>query len=967
MNEGEGQGVGIDQRRRSDGATNWYRRGVDDTLDTLSAQASGLSEKDAERRREEYGPNRLREQTTVSKWQVLLNQFTDPLIYVLVGALGVTLAIGKYADAIVVGLVLAINATIGFIQEYKAETAVQSLMQMVSPTAVVCRDGRRREIDAEDVVPGDIVVLSQGEVVPADARLIETNGLRIDESALTGESVPADKETDPLGEDNLAPADQRNMAFMGTAITSGEGIGVVVETGTGTQMGEISEQVEEAGTTETPLETRIDRLAKWITVAILGVAVVAFFVGLLIGRSVSDMLLLAVALAVSAIPAGLPVVVTVALAIGVNRMARRQALIRQLPAVDTLGSCSVIVSDKTGTLTRNRMTVRALACGDDRIAFADDDGRLRLQREDDGEDPTAVDVEKHRALHDTLLVGALCNDASLGEEHDGDEGDDERESGDPMEIALLDGARRAGMDPGELARRHPERDRVPFVTERRFMATIHDVPDGEGPLVAVKGAPERIAQMCDRRLTAAGDEVEADPDDLLRTSEELAGDGLRVLAMAIGRGERAAEEIRGDEPHGLVFVGMQGLLDPPRDSATGAVDACHEAGIRVLMVTGDHASTAGAIGHQIHIDRPARFSGRRPDGGDGDGDGDGNRRPRVITGQEIAEFDDDELDRHLREVEIYSRVAPGQKMRIVDRLEETGEVVAVTGDGVNDAPALQSAHIGAAMGSGTDVAKEASDMVITDDDFASVYAAVEEGRTAFRNIRMATFFLLSTGAAEVLIILTALSLDWPLPLVPAQILWLNVVTNGIADVALAFEPGEKELYERPPRPRDEGILDQRLLERLVIVGVWLAAGSLAVFYWQWGIADADLIDARTATLTTLVLFQKVHVFNSRSEDVSIFRKSLLANKVLLAGVAGSLTVHIAAMYWGPTQDLLDLEPMALDAWLVAIGVALTAIVVNEAHKRFRPRSEAQRGRKPNGEDPTDHPDRDDARPVAHSA
>ncbi|MFN3219086.1 MAG: cation-translocating P-type ATPase [Acidimicrobiales bacterium] len=951
MNDGEGKGVGIDQRRQSDGATDWYRRGVDETLDALSTEPAGLSDGEAERRREEYGPNRLREQTTVSKWQVLLNQFTDPLIYVLVGALVVTLAIGKYADAIVVGLVLAINATIGFIQEYRAETAVQSLMQMVSPTAVVCRDGRRREIDAEDVVPGDIVVLAQGEVVPADARLIETNGLRIDESALTGESIPADKATDPLDEDNLAPADQRNIVFMGTAITSGEGVGVVVETGTGTQMGEISEQVEEAGTTETPLEARIDRLAKWITVAILGVAVVAFFVGLLIGRSVSDMLLLAVALAVSAIPAGLPVVVTVALAIGVNRMARRQALIRQLPAVDTLGSCSVIVSDKTGTLTRNRMTVQALACGDDRIAFTDE-GRPRLRREnDDGDDPTDVDVHEHRALHDTLLVGALCNDASLGDEDESDENgggdadDGGGESGDPMEIALLDGARRAGMDPGELARRHPERDRVPFVTERRFMATIHDVPDGEGPLVAVKGAPERIAEMCDRRLTADGEEEPVDADDLLRTSEDLAVDGLRVLAMAIGRGERAADEIRGDDPHGLVFVGMQGLLDPPRDSAVGAVDACHDAGIRVLMVTGDHAATAAAIGHQIHIDRPARFSGGRAD--ETAGEDDGSRRPRVITGQEIAEFDDDELDRHLREVEIYSRVAPGQKMRIVDRLEETGEVVAVTGDGVNDAPALQSAHIGAAMGSGTDVAKEASDMVITDDDFASVYAAVEEGRTAFRNIRMATFFLLSTGAAEVLIILTALLLDWPLPLIPAQILWLNVVTNGIADVALAFEPGEKELYEQPPRPRDEGILDQRLLERLVIVGVWLAAGSLAVFYWQWHVIDADLVDARTATLTALVLFQMVHVFNSRSEDVSIFRKSLLANKVLLAGVAGSLAVHIAAMYWSPTQDLLDLEPMALDAWLVAIGVALTAIIVNEAHKRFRPRSEEQRVRKPN--------------------
>jgi cation-transporting P-type ATPase F len=921
----------------------WYRRGAEEVLEQLGAVRSGLDEDEVRRRQEEYGPNRLREQTTVSAWRVLLNQFTSPLIYVLLAALVVTLAIQNYTDAIVVGIVLVVNGTVGFVQEYRAETAVQSLMEIVSPRAMVRRGGQEADVPAEDVVPGDIVLLREGEVVPADARLLETRGLRIDESALTGESVPADKTAEAVDEPNLTPADQRDMAFMGTAVTSGEAEAVVVGTGSATEIGRISEQIEEAGTTKTPLQMRIDRLAKWITVAIVVVAAITFGVGVLIGRSVTEMLLLAVALSVSAIPAGLPVVVTVALAIGVSRMADRHALIRQLPAVDTLGSCTTIISDKTGTLTQNRMTVRTVVAGGDRFELDGERGTLRQGSGD------AVDPDDHPALRETLLVGVLCNDASLGEgtgaSHPGEEQTDadDREdgaepadastgdaSGDPMEVALLRAGRLAGMDRAELEAQYPQQDKVPFRTEERYMATINGVDGGEGPLVLVKGAPERITAMCDRRRTADGGEEPLDPDEVTRASEDLASEGLRVLAMAVGRGREAAEAVEA-EPQGLVFVGMQGLLDPPRSSAAEAVDRCHDAGIRVLMVTGDHSTTAQAIGHQVHVDRPAG----RADGSGGTAGNNGHGRAR--TGQEIAELSDAELDEILRETNVFARVAPEQKLRLVERLKEADEIVAVTGDGVNDAPALQAAHLGVAMGSGTDVAKDASEMVITDDDFASVYAAVQEGRTAFRNIRMATFFLLSTGAAEVLLILVSLALDWPLPLLPAQILWLNVVTNGIADVALAFEPGEEALYRRAPRPKREGVLDQRLIERLAVVGVWLAAGTLGVFWWQWGLEDEDLTAARTAALTTLVLFQMVHVFNSRSEDVSVFGKSLLTNRVLFAGVLGSLGVHVAAMYVPVTQELLSLEPMPVTTWAVAVGVALTAIVVNEGHKRLRPR------------------------------
>jgi cation-transporting P-type ATPase F len=909
----------------------WYRRSVGEVFETLDVDDSGLSDDEVSRRLREHGPNRLREQTTVSAWRILFDQFTSPLVYVLVGALVVTIAIRSYSDAIVVAVVLVLNSTIGFFQEYRAETAVQSLMEMVSPHAVVRRGGDERQIDAEDIVPGDVVVLRQGAIVPADARLVETRGLRIDESTLTGESVPADKDTELLDERHLAPADQRNIAFMGTGVTSGEAVGVVVTTGTDTEMGQISEQIEEGGGTDTPLEMRIERLAKWITVGIFAVAAVAFGMGLLIGRSVDEMLLLAVALAVSAIPAGLPVVVTVALAIGVKRMADRNALIRQLDAVDTLGSCTTMLSDKTGTLTQNRMTVRAVTAGGKRFEFGegDDADRLRLVGDDGHTAGRDVELDEHPALREALLVGVLCsdatlhNEATLSSEQRGRDDETDGDSGDPMEIALLRAGRQVGLERRDLDERHRQRDKVPFRTEQRFMATINDPDDeGDGPLVLVKGAPERIVEMCERQRTGDGGEEPLDGDAVLELSESLAAAGLRVLAMAVGCGDEAADSVHTEEPSGLVFVGMHGLFDPPRDSAIEAVRNCHEAGIRVLMVTGDHAATAAAIGTQVHI-------------GAGAGDGAGEQ-PSVRTGQDIAVLSDEELDDVLASTSIYSRVAPTQKKRLVDRLKERDEVVAVTGDGVNDAPALQSAHIGAAMGSGTDVAKEVSELVITDDDFASVYAAVEEGRTAFRNIRMATFFLLSTGAAEVVLILVALGLDWPLPLLPAQILWLNVVTNGIADIALAFEPGEKSLFTRRPRPIDEGVLDRRLLERLVIVAIWLAAGTLGLFYWLWSVNGEELAVARTAALTTLVLFQTVHVFNCRSEDVSVFRKHLLTNKVLLFSLVSS-AVHIAAMYVPWTQELLSLEPLSAVTWLVAIGVAASVVIVNEGHKRLRPR------------------------------
>ena len=943
----------------------WYRLSQDEALTEIGSRREGLSDREAESRLQEYGPNTIRTEEGISPWKVLLDQFASPLIYVLFGALAVTLAIQHYTDAIVIGAVLVINATIGFFQEYRAEKAVQSLMKMVSPKARVRRDGNDRQIDGDRIVPGDVALLSEGDMVPADIRLIRSSSLQINEAALTGESVPSSKTSEPMGDagEHLPPSDQENMAFMGTAVTAGRGEGVVIATGRRTQLGEIAEDVRGVGEITTPLQRRMERLSKWIAAIILGVAAVAFGVGLLMGRDMTEMFLLAVALAVSAIPEGLPVVVTVALAIGVRRMARRRAVIRHLPAVETLGSTMTIVSDKTGTLTQNRMTVKAILAGDARHEVTGESLSPEGQITRDGEH---VEIDEDRPLYYALLAGLLNNSARLdgGDEQgddqktagrqDGRQRDEQRRDedprtagsaafrpqGDPMEVALLISATKAGLSRDELQASYPPIDEVPFQTERRFSATVHDVPQGqEGPLVLIKGAPETVLDMCQRKLTNEGQSADLDRDEILRRNDELAADGLRVLAMAIGRGSQARQSIQGETPEGMTFVGMQGLLDPPRPEAIRAVDQCHAAGIRVIMVTGDHARTAAAIAQQVHLDRPIRH--RETQHGQRNGANGTQAKsqdlPEVHTGREIAEASDGDLDEMLRRTNVFARVMPEQKLRIVERLKAQNQVVAVTGDGVNDAPALKSAHLGAAMGlTGTDVAKEASDMVITDDNFASVYSAVEEGRAAFRNIRMATFFLLSTGAAEVTIILTALGFRWPLPMLPAQILWVNVVTNGIADVALAFEPGERALVERPPRPLDEGVLDRTLIERLAFIGIWLAVGTLAVFAWSYLYRGDDVALARTAAVTTLVLFQVVHVFNCRSEDVSIFKKNLFSNKVLFGGVLASLGVHIAAMYLGPLQTLLDLQPLSWELWAASIAAGATAVVANELHKWLRP-------------------------------
>ena len=760
------------------GETVWHAATVDETLDELVSSQNGLASEEAERRLDRYGPNSIGEGDVISPIRIFLHQFTSPLIYILLVAFVITIAIDHYADAIVIALVLAINAVIGFIQEYRAENAMAALASLVTPKAQVRRNGDVSRIDSTDLVPGDIVLLESGDIVPADLRLLRTTELLLNTAILTGESVPVSRSTDPVEPEHTV-VDRWNMAYMGTSVASGRGVGVVVATGEESQIGTIAGQVRETERTATPLQTRMHRFGNLISVAILGIAVALFAIGLWQAIPIADVFLLAVATAVSAIPEGLPVVMTVALAVSVRRMAGRNAIIRRLPAVETLGSCSVIVSDKTGTITENRMTAQQMWTADGFVDVTDDGnpgvGEFRQSKE-------TIPIEEGTPLHGTLIAATLANEATLDEADDGTL----EAVGDPTETALLVAGRKAGLEQRELIRAYPQIDHLPFESDRRYTASAHVMDDS--PVTYVKGAPERVVEMCDTILTSTG-QTSLDAEEVLTKADELAGDGLRVIAMARGDGDLTDTE----EPNGLTFLGFAGMIDPPRSGVPEAIAACDRAGIQVKMVTGDHAVTAKAISEQVGIESD-----------------------RVLTGEEVAELSDEELTESLRNTAIFARISPAQKHRIVTLLQADDEIVAVTGDGVNDAPALKAAHIGAAMGTGTDVAKEASEMVLTDDNFATIYAAVEEGRTVFSNIRKATMFLLATGVALVLAILAAFFLAivgvlprddaglFPLLLLPAQALWLNVVNNGIQDVALAFEPGEREQFERPPHRPDAG-------------------------------------------------------------------------------------------------------------------------------------------------------------------
>jgi len=887
--------------------TPWHALTVPDSLEAAQARDEGLDSAEAARRLARHGPNRLEAERPPGALRRLAAQFNNVLLYVLMAAAVVTALLGHWVDTVVIVAVVVLNAVIGFVQEGKAERALQAIRHLLAPRATVCRDGRVLEIDAAELVPGDRVLLAPGDIVPADLRLAQAHNLRIDESALTGESVPVDKQTDPVGRD--APiGDRLCMAFAGTLVTQGQAGALVVATGAATEMGRIGRLIASVEQGTTPLLRRMAEFGRWLTVAILGAGALLFGFGTWVrGLAADEMFMAAVGLVVAAIPEGLPAILTITLAIGVQRMAARHAVIRRLPAVETLGSVTVICSDKTGTLTRNEMTVQQVVCGSVALdvggAGYAPEGELRI-----GGRPLAAGALGGELPAALLLAeaGALCSDASLH----ADQGRWEL-AGDPTEGALLTLAMKLGVDPGALRARLPRRSVIPFDSAHRFMATLHDVPEG-GSQALVKGAPERVLSMCALQLDAQGHEQPLDPGHWHARVDEQARAGRRVLALARRRWPSPRTALDpGDVGGGMTLLGLVGIIDPPREEAIESVARCREAGIRVVMITGDHGVTANAIAGQLGIvgDRPA------------------------VVGPELEAMDDAALRRVVRETVVFGRASPEHKLRLVRALKDNGEIVAMTGDGVNDAPALKQADVGVAMGlKGTEAAKQASAIVLTDDNFASIAHAVEQGRTVYDNLRKTITFLLPVNGGESLSLLVAVLLGVALPIAPVQILWVNMVSSVALAMVLAFEPTESGVMRRPPRRPNASILSGFLVWRVAFVSTLFLVGIFGMYEWSLR-QGASLEEARTVAVNTLVAMEVFYLFSVRYLKAPSFTWTGVQGTPRVLAAVGAVVLLQGVFTYAPFMNLaLGTRAISPGVGLVIVAAGVAVLVVLEVEK-----------------------------------
>ena len=882
----------------------WHAATVDEVMAAQDSSPDGLTETHARERLSTFGPNRLPAPKPRGPLLRFLAQFNDALIYLLLAAAAITAALGHGIDSSVILAVVLVNAFVGFIQEGKAERALDAIRNMLAPTASVIRDGHRKAIVGDDVVPGDIVLLEAGDRVPADLRLIEANGLRVDEAVLTGESMTVDKAVASVSEQ--APlGDRSSMAFSGTLVTYGQGRGVVVATGVRTEVGQISGMLTEVSKLETPLLRQMRAFAKWMAATIIGLAALVLAFGLLVqDYSFSEIFMAVVGLSVAAIPEGLPAILTITLAIGAQGMARRNALVRRLPAIETLGSVSVICTDKTGTLTRNEMTVASIQTAErvyevSGVGYAPEGGFSF-----DGED---VDATENALLIEITRAGMLCSDAGL-REHDGQW----RIDGDPMEGALLVVAAKAGLDPAAERQARPRLDTIPFDSRHQFMASLHRDSAGQAS-IAIKGAPERIVGMCRHERGANGDRALV-AQKWLDDIERIASRGQRVLAIATKTIDASTTEIGfGDVENGLTLLGLVGLIDPPREEAIASVKACREAGIQVKMITGDHAITAAAIARELGLENPSN----------------------VLTGVELDDLDDEALRRRVKDTSVFARTSPAHKLRLVEALQAEGMIVAMTGDGVNDAPALKRADVGISMGKkGSEAAKEASEIVLVDDNFATIADAVSAGRTVYDNIKKAILFIMPTSGGEALVLIGAILLGATLPITPVQVLWVNMVTAVTLGLALAFEPSEPDVMKRPPRSAGEPILSRFLIWRTVFVSILF---MIAIFA-QFALAKAEgasTAEARTIVVNTLVVLEIFYLFNVRYLGTSsITLKGVLGTPAVLAAV-GAVTILQLVFTYAPFMAVLfDAQPlnMAQGLQVIAVGVALLLIV--EVEKRL---------------------------------
>jgi Ca2+-transporting ATPase len=875
----------------------------------------GLDLLEVRARQERYGKNVLPAAAGPGPLMRFALQFHQPLIYILLAAGAVTFVLHEYVDAAVIIGVVLINAIVGFLQESKAARALEALAKTTHTDARVIRAGQVRTVHSEELVPGDIVLLQSGDKVPADLRLFQARDLSIDESALTGESMPVEKHTEELDAATPLP-DRRNLAFSSTLVTYGQGRGVVVSTGVHTEVGRISTLISTADVLETPLTRRIDHFSRVLLAVILALAGITFVIGVARDEPVIDVFMAAVALAVAAIPEGLPAAVTVILAIGVARMAQRRAIIRKLPAVETLGSTTTICSDKTGTLTVNQMTVRGVWAGGVSYEVTgsgyEPEGELLAIADGAAAAADRTTPEGNVALRECLLAGLLCNDSSVFHE-----GGRWQIQGDPTEAALIVAARKAGFEPEDWLARRPRLDSVPFESEHQYMATLHDDLDGQRRLLCVKGAVEVVLARCRAALDARGNEAALDVPTIEREFHALAAQGLRVLALAIGQAPPHQTSIAHAEVKELVFVGLEGMIDPPRPEAIDAVEVCQSAGIAVKMITGDHAATARAIAAQIGL-RGATI--------------DGSEALVTLTARELEELPDEQLVDVAEKAAVFARVTPEQKLRLVRALQARGQVVAMTGDGVNDAPALKQADIGVAMGrGGTEVAKEAADMILTDDNFATIEAAVEEGRGVFDNLLKFIVWTLPTNGGEGLVILMAIVLGTALPVYPVQILWINMSTAVFLGIMLAFEPKEADIMARPPRDPMAALISPMLVVRIAVVSLLMLAGAFGSFKWALGQGYSENA-ARTVAVNVIVFVETFFLFNCRSLSRSMFAIGPVSNPWVLLGVTLMVAAQLLFTYVPLMNRLLHSAPIGWDAWWRIIATGLATYVIIEAEK-----------------------------------
>ena len=885
------------------GKAKWHSQPAEQVMQALESPENGLSEKEAAGRLAVHGRNELSAARPRHPLLRFLHQFHNLLLYLMMAAGIITALLGEWIDAGVLWGAVFVNALIGFVQEGKAENALSAIRGMLAPQAMVVRNGQRQVVEAASLVPGDRVVIASGDRIPADLRLVYARELRIDEASLTGESLAVEKSTDAVAADAML-GDRSSMAYSGTLVINGQGIGIVAATGLKTEIGRITRLISGIESVSTPLMRKINGFSFHLAIVILCIAVVTFAFGVLLrGYPLTDMFLMVVALVASAIPEGLPAIMTIILALGVQRMARHRAIIRRLPAVETLGSVTVICSDKTGTLTRNEMTVQLVVTG--RASYrATGVGYAPEGRISADDDPEAVAHERADLLP-ALQAGMLCNDSSL-EHRDGSW----HIVGDPTEGALLVLGAKGGLELQQLNREWPRLDSIPFESENRYMATHHRDSAGED-WILVKGAPEQVLSMCQWQLdTAALREV--DVDYWRRMANDIAGRGLRLLALARKAGRPQDGLLSpADMENGFVMLALTGIIDPPRTEAISSVEQCHAAGIRVKMITGDHVDTARAVGAQLGI---------------------GIGKP-AMTGAEITLMDEATLQDVVSDVDIFARASPEHKLRLVQALQRNGNIVAMTGDGVNDAPALKRADVGVAMGlKGTDAAREASDMTLADDNFATIAAAVREGRAVYDNLRKFILFMLPTNGGEALVVIAALLLGFTLPLTPAQVLWINMVTAGTLGIALAFDAPEANIMQRGPRPPEEPLFTAFFVWRLTFVSLLMMLGAVTLFLYKLD-SGADIEVARTMAVNTIVLCEVVYLLNSRRLRRSVLdREGLFGNPYALLTMTVAVLFQVVYIYWGPMQGIFGSAALNPGEWLLTIAAALVLFFAVEAEK-----------------------------------